>query len=72
MNSLFAYKESLNCIIEDEENLCYSEEWLKRMDPRMTYIKPIMESRYNKDSATKWTAYWRTYIDKMRESVKNI
>ncbi|XP_028226998.1 (S)-coclaurine N-methyltransferase-like [Glycine soja] len=48
------------------------EEWLKRMDPRMTYIKPIMESRYNKDSATKWTAYWRTYIDKMRESVKNI
>ncbi|KAL5189881.1 (S)-coclaurine N-methyltransferase [Glycine soja] len=39
-----------------------SEEWLKRMDQRMTFIKPIMQSTYGKDSATKWTAYWRTFF----------
>ncbi|RZC05947.1 (S)-coclaurine N-methyltransferase isoform B [Glycine soja] len=39
-----------------------SEEWLKRMDQKMTYIKPIMESTYGKDSATKWTAYWRAFF----------
>ena len=26
----------------------------------MAYIKPIMQPTYGKDSATKWTAYWRT------------
>jgi len=43
-------------------NSCCSEEWLKRMDQRMTYIKPIMQSTYGNDSATKWTAYWRTFF----------
>ncbi|GFY95522.1 S-adenosyl-L-methionine-dependent methyltransferases superfamily protein [Actinidia rufa] len=37
-----------------------SEEWLKRMDKNMDCIKPIMESTYGKDSAVKWTVYWRT------------
>ena len=32
------------------------------MDQKMTYIKPIMESTYGKDSATKWTAYWRAFF----------
>ncbi|XP_017420895.1 (S)-coclaurine N-methyltransferase isoform X1 [Vigna angularis] len=39
-----------------------SEEWLKRMDQKMTYIKPIMQSTYGNASATKWTAYWRTFF----------
>ncbi|CAL0319086.1 unnamed protein product [Lupinus luteus] len=39
-----------------------SEEWLKRMDKNITSIKPIMESTYGKDSATKWTVYWRTFF----------
>ncbi|XP_058781118.1 (S)-coclaurine N-methyltransferase-like [Vicia villosa] len=39
-----------------------SEEWLKRMDKNMASIKPIMESTYGKDSATKWTVYWRTFF----------
>ncbi|XP_027354302.1 (S)-coclaurine N-methyltransferase-like [Abrus precatorius] len=39
-----------------------SEEWLKRMDQRMAFIKPIMESTYGKNSAIKWTAYWRTFF----------
>ncbi|KAK7351293.1 hypothetical protein VNO77_10624 [Canavalia gladiata] len=39
-----------------------SEEWLKRMDQRMAFIKPIMESTYGMDSAVKWTAYWRTFF----------
>ncbi|KAJ6821133.1 (S)-coclaurine N-methyltransferase-like [Iris pallida] len=39
-----------------------SEEWLKRMDQNAAAIRPIMESIYGKDSATKWTAYWRTYF----------
>ncbi|KAL5067564.1 hypothetical protein RYX36_018451, partial [Vicia faba] len=39
-----------------------SEEWLKRMDKNMTSIKPIMESTYGKDSATKWTVFWRTFF----------
>ncbi|KAL5060377.1 hypothetical protein RYX36_031982 [Vicia faba] len=34
-----------------------SEEWLKRMDKNMTSIKPIMETTYGKDSATKWTVF---------------
>lgn len=32
------------------------------MDKRMTYIKPIMQSTYGNDSATKWIAYWRTFF----------
>ncbi|KAK7352563.1 hypothetical protein VNO80_17987 [Phaseolus coccineus] len=44
-----------------------SEEWLKRMDQRMTYIKPIMQSTYGNDSATKWTAYWRTFFISVAE-----
>ncbi|KAF7830437.1 (S)-coclaurine N-methyltransferase [Senna tora] len=44
-----------------------SEEWLKRMDHCMTSIKPIMESTYGKDSAVKWTAYWRTFFISVAE-----
>ena len=39
-----------------------SEEWLKRMDRNIASIKPIMESTYGKDSAVKWTVYWRTFF----------
>ncbi|KAK6119709.1 hypothetical protein DH2020_046555 [Rehmannia glutinosa] len=39
-----------------------SEEWLKRMDHNLSSVKPIMESTYGKDSAVKWTAYWRTFF----------
>ncbi|KAL3361067.1 hypothetical protein AABB24_014132 [Solanum stoloniferum] len=39
-----------------------SEEWLKRMDENKSSIKPIMESTYGKDSAVKWTVYWRTFF----------
>ncbi|KAK4480144.1 hypothetical protein RD792_013202 [Penstemon davidsonii] len=39
-----------------------SEEWLKRMDQNLGSIKPIMESTYGKDSAVKWTVYWRTFF----------
>lgn len=39
-----------------------SEEWLKRMDLNSAAIKSIMESTYGKDSAIKWTVYWRTFF----------
>ncbi|KAL2896905.1 (S)-coclaurine N-methyltransferase [Bienertia sinuspersici] len=39
-----------------------SEEWLKRMDRNLTYIRPIMEVTYGKDSALKWIVYWRTFF----------
>ncbi|KAK6162013.1 hypothetical protein DH2020_001854 [Rehmannia glutinosa] len=39
-----------------------SEEWLKRMDHNLSSVKPIMESTYGKDSAVKWTVYWRTFF----------
>lgn len=39
-----------------------SEEWLKRMDSNLGSIRPIMESTYGVDSATKWTVYWRTFF----------
>ncbi|KAK9683898.1 hypothetical protein RND81_10G173300 [Saponaria officinalis] len=39
-----------------------SEEWLKRMDGNKDLIKPIMETAYGKNSAVKWTAYWRTFF----------
>ncbi|XP_022139456.1 (S)-coclaurine N-methyltransferase-like isoform X2 [Momordica charantia] len=39
-----------------------SEEWLKRMDKNIGSIKPIMETTYGKDSALKWTVYWRTFF----------
>ncbi|KAL3838623.1 hypothetical protein ACJIZ3_023214 [Penstemon smallii] len=39
-----------------------SEEWLKNMDQNLGSIKPIMESTYGKDSAVKWTVYWRTFF----------
>lgn len=39
-----------------------SEEWLKRMDKNHCSITPIMEETYGKASATKWTAYWRTFF----------
>ncbi|KAI3468090.1 hypothetical protein Pfo_024753 [Paulownia fortunei] len=39
-----------------------SEEWLKRMDQNLSSVKPIMESTYGKDSAVKWTVYWRTFF----------
>ncbi|KAL4564486.1 hypothetical protein LXL04_028550 [Taraxacum kok-saghyz] len=44
-----------------------SEEWLKRMDKNMASIKPIMESTYGKDSAVKWTVYWRTFFISVAE-----
>lgn len=44
-----------------------SEEWLKRMDQNAAAIRPIMESTYGKDSATKWTAYWRTFFISVAE-----
>ncbi|XP_031487321.1 (S)-coclaurine N-methyltransferase-like [Nymphaea colorata] len=44
-----------------------SEEWLKRMDANAAEIKPIMESTYGKDSATKWTVYWRTFFISVAE-----
>ncbi|KGN55357.1 (S)-coclaurine N-methyltransferase [Cucumis sativus] len=39
-----------------------SEEWLKRMDENIASIKPIMATTYGKDSAVKWTVYWRTFF----------
>lgn len=39
-----------------------SEEWLKRMDSNLGSIRPIMESTYGENSATKWTVYWRTFF----------
>ncbi|CAK9317336.1 unnamed protein product [Citrullus colocynthis] len=39
-----------------------SEEWLKRMDNNIASIKPILETTYGKDSAIKWTVYWRTFF----------
>lgn len=44
-----------------------SEEWLKRMDQNSVSIRPIMESTYGKDLATKWTAYWRTFFISVAE-----
>nr|XP_043629186.1 (S)-coclaurine N-methyltransferase-like [Erigeron canadensis] len=44
-----------------------SEEWLKRMDKNIKAIKPIMESTYGKDSAVKWTVYWRTFFISVAE-----
>ncbi|PIA42937.1 hypothetical protein AQUCO_02000409v1 [Aquilegia coerulea] len=44
-----------------------SEEWLKRMDQNLATIKPIMETTYGKDSAVKWTAYWRTFFISVAE-----
>ncbi|XP_048334256.2 pavine N-methyltransferase [Ziziphus jujuba] len=38
------------------------EEWLKRMDKNLPAIKQMMESTYGKDSAVKWTVYWRTFF----------
>ena len=32
------------------------------MDQNLSNIKPIMESTYGKDSAVKWTVYWRTFF----------
>ncbi|KAK1370299.1 hypothetical protein POM88_036391 [Heracleum sosnowskyi] len=39
-----------------------SEEWLKNMDKNMNSVRQIMESTYGKDSAVKWTVYWRTFF----------
>ncbi|GMG99129.1 hypothetical protein Nepgr_000969 [Nepenthes gracilis] len=39
-----------------------SEEWLKKMNQNLGSIRPIMESTYGKDSAVKWTVYWRTFF----------
>lgn len=32
------------------------------MDRNLSLIKPIMESTYGKESAVKWTVYWRTFF----------
>lgn len=37
------------------------------MDQNLTSIQPIMESTYGKDSAVKWTAYWRTFFISVAE-----
>ncbi|OMO71667.1 Mycolic acid cyclopropane synthase [Corchorus capsularis] len=39
-----------------------SEEWLKRMDKNLAWIKPTMESTYGKDQAVKWIVYWRAFF----------
>ncbi|GAB2285945.1 hypothetical protein Dimus_020374 [Dionaea muscipula] len=39
-----------------------SEEWLKRMDRNLGSIRLIMDSTYGKESAVKWTVYWRTFF----------
>ncbi|KAK8913573.1 hypothetical protein KSP39_PZI024301 [Platanthera zijinensis] len=44
-----------------------SEEWLRRMDKQSAAIVPIMESTYGKESARKWTAYWRTFFISVSE-----
>lgn len=44
-----------------------SEEWLLRMDKNWNAVRSIMESTYGKDSATKWTAYWRTFFISVAE-----
>ncbi|RZC49520.1 hypothetical protein C5167_017946 [Papaver somniferum] len=43
------------------------EEWLKRMEKNISTINPIMESTYGKDSAVKWTVYWRTFFISVAE-----
>ena len=40
------------------------------MDQNVTSIKPIMESTYGKESAVKWTAYWRTFFVAVAELFK--
>lgn len=37
------------------------------MDQNIKAIKPIMESTYGKDSAVKWTVYWRTFFISVAE-----
>lgn len=32
------------------------------MDQNISFIKPIMETTYDKDSAVKWTVNWRTFF----------
>lgn len=32
------------------------------MDRESSSVQPIMESTYGKDSAVKWTVYWRTFF----------
>ncbi|RVX17667.1 (S)-coclaurine N-methyltransferase [Vitis vinifera] len=49
-----------------------SEEWLKRMDKNLASIKPIMESTYGKDSAVKWTVYWRTFFILLQNSLNTM
>ncbi|RZC52731.1 hypothetical protein C5167_021155 [Papaver somniferum] len=44
-----------------------SKEWLTRMDKNISTIKPIMESTYGKDSAVKWTVYWRMFFISVAE-----
>lgn len=37
------------------------------MDKNMSSVRPIMESTYGKDSAVKWTVYWRTFFISVAE-----
>lgn len=37
------------------------------MDCNLNSIRPIFEATYGKDSATKWTAYWRTFFISVAE-----
>lgn len=32
------------------------------MDPNLSSKKPMVDSTYGKDSALKWTVYWRTFF----------
>ncbi|XP_048328828.1 (S)-coclaurine N-methyltransferase-like [Ziziphus jujuba] len=49
-------------LLNGNHNSRTCEEWLKRMDQNWSSIKPIMESTYGKDSAMKWTVYWRSFF----------
>lgn len=39
-----------------------SEAWLARMDANFDVIRPILESTYGAENATKWRAYWRVFF----------
>ncbi|EPS60811.1 hypothetical protein M569_13990, partial [Genlisea aurea] len=39
-----------------------SEEWLKKMDRNSSSAKKIIEATYGRESAVKWSVYWRTFF----------
>lgn len=56
------YYGALGFSLKTKTIISCSEEWLKRMDNNLSSVRPIMESTYGKDSAVKWTVYWRTFF----------